>query len=256
MSGSSEKSSSKVPFFIVNLKPDLSIDDVVAFLNKITENGQRTFRNFYVALPYHHLKEATAQFADSGITFGASMLNRVDAGSFTAPIAVSMQKDAGAKFVLIGTREERELFQVNNEKVAEKVKKAFAEDLRPIVCIGESIEDFHAGKSKEVLAEQLKSALNDAPNTPLIIVYQMPFEALQDYLPSLHELKSAYLLCNEALELPQEISWAISLPIDLAGFSEVTENTPFDGYFFTKSGIFPHVIHQEATKLFHVHCLD
>ena len=113
-----------------------SIDDVVAFLNKMTENGQRTFRNFYAALPYHHLKEATAKFKDSGITFGASMLNSIKEGSFTAPIAVKMLKNAGAKFVLIGSREERELFQVDDAHVREKVKKALAEDLKPILCVG------------------------------------------------------------------------------------------------------------------------
>lgn len=249
------------PFFIIDLKPNLTIDDLVSFLNKMTENGSRTFRNFYTALPYHHLKEANVKFADSGITFGASHLNSIEENSFTAPIAVSLVKNAGAKFALIGKKEEKALLKLTEKDVQKKLEHSLKENLSPILFIGESIEDFRHDRTEVVLKEQLTS-FHEAIKQDLltIIVYQMPFEALPEYLPSLKELEKCHNLCLSAAkevlseEELKKITWAVHTPIDVAGFSEIVDENPFNGFYFSKSGIFPHAIHEEASKLFHVHC--
>lgn len=249
------------PFFIIDLKPNLTIDDVVSFLNKMTENGSRTFRNFYTALPYHHLKEANAKFSDSGITFGASSLNSVEENNFAAPIAVSLVKNAGAKFALIGKKEEKALFKLTENDILKKLERALKENLPSILFIGESIEDFRKDQTETVLKEQLTS-YQEAIKQELLttIVYQMPFEALPEYLPSLKELEKCHTQClNVAKEVLSEeelkkITWAVHTPIDIAGFSEIVDENPFNGFYFSKSGIFPHAIHEEASKLFHVHC--
>lgn len=251
----------KAPLFIVNLKSNLSIDDVVGFLNKMTDNGERVFKNFYAALPYNHLKEASSQFAKSEITFGSGYLNSIDKGSFTETIAVKMLKEIGAQFVLIGAKEEREFFGLDDEAIHAKLKKSLQEELQPILCIGETAEEFRERKSEAVLAEHLKTVLKDVDFKQLIVVYQMPLEVLADYLPSLEELEQAFQICQKAAkqavpDLADKLVWTINAPIDLAGFSQIVANAPFEGFFFTKSGVFPHLIHEEAKELFHIHLLQ
>lgn len=261
MAKEAKKSKEKAPIFIVRVKPNLSIDDLVAFLNKVTENGQRTFKNFYVALPYNHLKEATVQFASSEIIFGANYLNSIEPGTFTETIAIKMAKNAGAKFVLIGTKEENKFLNVSHSARKEKLSKVLEEELPPILCVGESAEEFRQGKSKDVIADQLV-VLKDLNFSQMIVVYEMPFEVLSEYLPSSNELKIAFENCQNAATaaLPKELKdaliWTVSLPMDLTGFSQTVEDSPFEGFFFTKSGVFPHILHEEAKELFHIHLLQ
>lgn len=243
-------------YFILSIKPNLTIDDVVSFLNKITENGERTFTNLFTALPYHLLKEASEKFASSGIIFGSPYLGNIDPESFTGPIAVELVKNAGAQFVLIGTREERN--SLHGKDLDKKIEVAIQNQLQPIFCIGETYNERQEEKSLEVLKEQLSDVKDFQVDQRLIIVYQIPFRSFQDYLPNLNEIENAYQLCQEAAEevpeeLKEKISWAIELPVDLAGFSENISDYPFKGFYFIKSGIFPHAVHSEAQKLFQIH---
>lgn len=243
-------------YFILSIKPNLTIDDVVSFLNKITEDGQRTFTNLFAALPYHLLKEASQKFTASGIIFGSSYLGDIDPESFTGPIAVELIKNAGANFVLIGTREERSL--LHGKDLDKKLTIAKQNQLQPIFCIGETYSEWQEQKSLEILKEQLHDLKDFQFDERLIIVYQIPFRSFQDYLPNLKEIEKAYQLCQEAVEeisdeLKGKISWAIELPVDLAGFSENIKEYPFKGFYFIKSGIFPHAVHSEAEKLFQIH---
>lgn len=244
-------------FFILSIKPNLTIDDAVSFLNKITENGERTFKNFYAALPYHLLKQAAEKFASSGILFGSPYIADIDPQSFTGPVAVEFIRNAGAKFALIGSTEERRL--MSGGHLAEKLKLVQENGLQPIFCIGESFSERKDEKSLDVLKQQLQDISGYSQfDQKLIVIYQIPFRSFKDYLPNQKEIDQAFALCQQAAEeLPQNVKeciiWAIELPVDLAGFSENIEEYPFKGFYFVKSGIFPHAVHSEALQLFQIH---
>ena len=57
-------------------------------------------------------------------------------------------------------------------------------------------------------------------------------------------------------EEKDKINLIAALPNDLVGFTNLIEGLPFAGAFFIKSGIYPHAVHQETLKLFHVHCTE
>lgn len=232
------------PFFIIELKADFSLEDCVEFLNAITENGAKTFRNLYVALPFFRLREIIKAFPDSGITFGSAMINAADPGAFTASIAGKMVKDAGGTFTLIGTRYERERLGLTDEQLKNKIQEALASGLKPLYAI--------SGKNLEHQLQVLKETAEiDRPT----IIYQLDFKEFKDYLPTQEELEQAKEDLKQIVDpIFPSSAILVALPSDLMGFSALIESLPFDGAFFIKSGTYRHAVRSETVKLVHVHC--
>jgi triosephosphate isomerase len=83
--------------------------------------------------------------------------------------------DSGCKYVIVGHSERRSLYGESNELVAEKTKVALAAGLRPIVCLGETLEQRESGVTEQVVAQQLDAVLevNDiATFTSAVIAYE------------------------------------------------------------------------------------
>ena len=85
-------------------------------------------------------------------------------GAFTGEIASLMLKEAGADFVLLGHSERRRLFEESDAMIQRKVARALADDLIPVLCIGETLEEREKGKTEIVLKQQLASALAGIQN--------------------------------------------------------------------------------------------
>ena len=83
-----------------------------------------------------------------------------DSGAFTGEVSPDMIKEAGAELVILGHSERRNIFGETNDLISKKLKKAIQSGLKPILCIGEKIEEREAGKTEEVLESQLKGSLN------------------------------------------------------------------------------------------------
>lgn len=247
------------PRVVLDLKADLTTDDCIEFINSITEKGERKFQKLYIALPFYRLKELSSKYPDCGITFGVSMLNRTLEGAFTADVAVKMVKDAKGSFALIGTQEERKVFALSDAELESKLSSSVQDGLRAIYCVSSESEE-----TKEELIKQLqilKSSKIVEKDPHPIIVYDLPFKTFKSYLPTTEELKEFKNFIDEAMAAVFESDASkfrviASLPSDLAGFSGLMESLPFDGASFTKPGVYPHALHNEAVKLFHVECTE
>lgn len=239
------------PRFVLELKADLTIDDCIEFINTLTENGEKKFQNFYVALPFTRLKEITTQFPSSGITFGSSMLNRTTPDTFTAEIAAKMVKDAHGSFVLVGTSDERNVLHLSDAELEAKLTSASQGGLKPIYVV--------SAEEKEGLVKQLQ-VLKASQAIDPIIIYEIPFKTFKSYLPTTEELGQFKTLLLDALTevfgTESQFRLIASLPSDLVGFSSLIESLPFDGASFTKTGVYPHAVHQETIKLFHVNSVE
>jgi triosephosphate isomerase len=247
------------PRIVLVLKADLSVDDCIEFINTLTEKGEKKFQNLYVALPFSRLKDLKAQFPHSGITFGSTMLNSAKQGAFTTEIAAKMVKDAHGSFVLVGTSDERKVFGLSDADLEAKLTAASQGGLKPIYCVSSEHED-----AKESLVRQLnvlKASHAAQPDPHPTLIYELPFITFKSYLPTKEELSEFKTIIQEALTTVFEgdagkFRIIASLPSDLAGFSTLLESLPFDGASFTKFGVYPHAVHQETIKLFHVECIE
>lgn len=101
--------------------------------------------------------EHTHKSLPSFISVAAQNCYKANSGAFTGEISPSMIADCGAKWVIIGHSERRQLFGETDKLVAEKVGFALDNSLRVIACIGETIQEREAGKTFEVVTRQLQA---------------------------------------------------------------------------------------------------
>ena len=110
--------------------------------------------------PYPYLGNISRQIANTGIQIGAQNVSQHKSGAYTGEIAVSMLKDFGCNYVILGHSERRAYMNETNEIVAEKFLSVVSEDIKPILCIGETLEEREADDTKNVIQKQLASVID------------------------------------------------------------------------------------------------
>lgn len=125
--------------------------------------------------PFTALSEVSEALIDSEIKLGAQDLFWQEEGAFTGEVSASMLKDAGCSFVIIGHSERRQYFNETNEAVNKKIKAALRYGLKPIVCVGENLEEREKGETFEVLKGQLSAGLKETSKeeaAKIVIAYE------------------------------------------------------------------------------------
>ncbi|MGD6961331.1 triose-phosphate isomerase [Fictibacillus phosphorivorans] len=106
---------------------------------------------------------------------GAQNMHFEESGAFTGEISPVMLKDLNVQYVILGHSERRELFSETDELVNQKTHAAFKHGLTPIVCVGETLEQREADKTKDVVKEQTEkglSGLTDEQMKQTVIAYE------------------------------------------------------------------------------------
>lgn len=127
-----------------------------------------------VCPPFTDLKDAAAACAGSKIGLGAQNIHWAESGAFTGEISAAMLKDIGVQYVIIGHSERRQYFGETDATVNQRLKAAIAAGLKPIVCVGETLEERDSGKMEAVIIRQIKEGLADlgADIEKLVIAYE------------------------------------------------------------------------------------
>ena len=94
----------------------------------------------------------------SNVKVGAQNIHWADNGAFTGEISGAMLKETGVEYVIIGHSERRQYFGETDETVNKRIQAALKYGLKPIVCIGETLEEREGGKTEAVLEKQIKGA--------------------------------------------------------------------------------------------------
>jgi len=109
--------------------------------------------------PHPFIKQVKDRVQEVGITVGAQSIFFEDKGAYTGSIAASMVKSIGSEYVLCGHSERRTVFNDDDDAINRKVKKVLESGMKPILCIGETKEEFDLNIKKEVCAMQLSKDL-------------------------------------------------------------------------------------------------
>jgi len=118
-----------------------------------------TGRDIVIFPPYVDLAAAVAAVAGSKIGVGAQNLFWMKEGAYTGEISAPMIQATGAEWVLIGHSERRQYFGETDETVLKRTIAALEHGLKPVVCVGERLEEREAGNTEKVLLAQFQGGL-------------------------------------------------------------------------------------------------
>ena len=149
-------------FIAGNWKMKLTSSEVAPYLEVFRQETEKV-NNVDIAIipPFTALAKASEILGGTQkIRFGAQNMSPEAKGAYTGEISAAMLRDLFVRFVLVGHSERRRLFGETDELVHRKVVTALNSELRPILCIGETLEERQAGQEKAVLEAQLHGALH------------------------------------------------------------------------------------------------
>lgn len=118
--------------------------------------------------PFVCLSQARFLLKGTKIAVGGQNLFYKDEGAFTGEISASMLRSADCTYVIVGHSERRIFFCDTNSMINQKIKKAFENDLVPIVCVGESLEEREKGLQNEIVGHQISEALKGISKIDMI----------------------------------------------------------------------------------------
>lgn len=128
-----------------------------------------------ICVPYTDIDTAVALCKGSNIKVGAENVAWAEKGAFTGEISADMLLELGTEYVIIGHSERRQYFGETDASVNARLKTAIAKGLKPIVCVGETLDERESGKTEGVIETQVKGAFDgvgaeDAAKT--VIAYE------------------------------------------------------------------------------------
>ena len=149
------------PIIAANWKMNKTVSEAIDFVNRMKKFVLGiNDREVVIAPPFPALYPVGAVLKDSGMSLAAQNLGAYKEGAYTGEISARMLVDVGCTHVIVGHSERRTLFGENNEIVNAKIGMAIQFGMRPIVCIGETLQDREAGKTFDVIERQIKEGLN------------------------------------------------------------------------------------------------
>jgi triosephosphate isomerase (TIM) len=147
--------------------------NLISNLTKSLNNSENC--DIIVCPPFTSLSEAGSQLKDTVIKLGAQNMYFENDGAFTGEISASMLKGTGCEFVILGHSERRAIFSESDSLINKKIKKAISSGLKPIFCVGETLEQREKGITKDIIKNQVTEGLKEISEEEiktLVIAYE------------------------------------------------------------------------------------
>ncbi len=142
-----------------NWKMNMLPNEAIAFIEEFTPLVKDTENEVVLCVPYTDLFYALLTAQNTNIKIGAQNMHWAENGAYTGEVSAKMLKSIGVEYVILGHSERRQYFNETDETVNKKLKVAFENELKPIVCVGESLEQRESGITAEIITSQTRLAL-------------------------------------------------------------------------------------------------
>ena len=158
---------------IANWKANGDIESNKTWCNQlIARMSNRCLKSIGIAPSFIHFNQIKKAFKNNDIEVGFQDID-TEGGARTGSISPSMADDSGCSFCLIGHSERREIFNEDNNIISKKYQMLVKSHIKPVLCIGESFEEFQAGKTEQKLQTQIQECIQgNISSEDLIIAYE------------------------------------------------------------------------------------
>lgn len=158
-----------------NWKMNMLPDEAIKFIEELAPLVKDTDNEVILCVPYTDLFYSLLTAQGTNIKIGAQNMHYEETGAYTGEVSGKMLKSINVDYVIIGHSERRQYFAETDESVNKKVKSAFKYGLKPIVCVGETLEQREAGSAFDIITSQTEKALEGLLNEQVentIIAYE------------------------------------------------------------------------------------
>lgn len=142
-----------------NWKMNKLPNEAMSFIEELIPLVKDTNNEVVICVPYTDLFYTLLTAQNTNIKIGAQNMHFEEKGAYTGEVSGEMLKSINVEYVIIGHSERRAYYGETDETVNKKLKKALSLGLKPIVCVGESLEERESGKAKEIVTTQTRKAL-------------------------------------------------------------------------------------------------
>lgn len=148
------------PMVAGNWKMNGSSESVKELMAGIKDGmGSVSDTEVVVCPPAVYIPRVAGAAADTGISVGSQNICDEDKGAFTGEISGEMLKDVGCEYAIIGHSERRSLYGESDELIAKRFAAARRNGVKPIFCIGETLEEREQGITNDVCARQIDAVI-------------------------------------------------------------------------------------------------
>ncbi len=158
-----------------NWKMNMLPNETIEYIEKLSKLVKDTKNEVILCVPYTDLFYALLTAQNTNIKIGAQNMHFEEKGAYTGEISPQMLKSINVEYVIIGHSERRQYYNETDETVNKKLKSAHKVGLKPIVCVGETLEQREEGKTSDVITKQTALALeglNEKEVEETIIAYE------------------------------------------------------------------------------------
>ncbi len=163
------------PIIAGNWKMHKTTDEALKLVNEIKEETNKTDVEVVVCCPFTAIGEVKKAIEGSKLKLGAQNMHWEEEGAYTGEISAVMLKNLGVDYVIIGHSERRQYFNETDEIINKKVIKAIEKGLKPILCVGEALEEREENKTFDVVKRQTLAALKNVSKDKMedvVIAYE------------------------------------------------------------------------------------
>jgi len=150
-----------------NWKMNMLPNEAMDFIQELTPLVKDTKNEVILCVPYTDLFYALLHVQGTNIKIGAQNMHWEEKGAYTGEVSAPMLKSIGVEYVIIGHSERRQYFAETDETVNKKIKSALAHGLKPIVCVGETLEQRESGQTEQIVTSQVEKAFEGIPTSEL-----------------------------------------------------------------------------------------
>ena len=163
-----------------NWKMNMLPNEAIDFIQGLEEKVKGTENEVVLCVPYTDIFYCVMNAQETNIKIGAQNMHWEEKGAYTGEVSAEMLKSVGVEYVIIGHSERRQYFAETDETVNKKLKKALAVGLKPIVCVGETLEQREQGITMQVITTQTEKALEGltAEDVEKVIIAYEPIWAI------------------------------------------------------------------------------
>jgi triosephosphate isomerase len=163
-----------------NWKMNNTVAETAALVTELIPLVKDAKCDVVICTPYTDLAKAVELTKGTNIKVGAENVHWAEKGAYTGEISAKMLVELGVEYVIIGHSERRQYFGETDATVNARMKAALAAGLKPIVCVGETLEERENGKVAEVLTRQTVGAFEgiDASQLENIVIAYEPVWAI------------------------------------------------------------------------------